>query len=106
MFQVLFRIKVLTSAAVDAFLDGRSQIFNFLFSFFQKTKPCPNHLTGIVISATEDAITNEILIMRAYGGGYCSAHDGMFYAANVRIFLTMSINFVKKRLNSGTLTTF
>lgn len=65
LFQVLFGVKILANATVDAFLDGCSQKSDFSFIFLQPAKPCPNNLTGVIVPALKDAVLDKLLIMRA-----------------------------------------
>ena len=96
LFQVFFRIEVLTYATINAFLDGRSKECDSPFVIFQATKARPNHFAGVVIPAHLDAVSDELLVMRAYGCGYCPAHDVMDYVAKVRIFLITTNTKIEK----------
>ena len=65
MLQVFLWIKVLTNAAIKAFLDGNSQKSDSLFILLQSAKAGTNDLAGIVVSAAEDAVFDKLLIMRS-----------------------------------------
>ena len=65
LLQVFLWIKVLTNAAIKAFLDSSFQKSNFLFILLQPAKAGTNDLAGIVVSAAEDAVFDKLLIMRS-----------------------------------------
>ena len=64
MFQVFFGVKILTNAAVNAFLDGCSQISDSFFVLLQSAKACSDNLAGVVIPSSEDAILYKLLVVR------------------------------------------